>query len=116
MNTSFSKYVLAFIFLVATLAPQKCQAGLYEDVKDFVTKNASYNHGLTISVAIYSFVFLNTLIASKRFNVDPSAALVISFLGSYIASKLAKDYPGTTTLSCLGLGTLIYFDIINPKL
>jgi hypothetical protein len=106
-----------FFFLGAALTPKQSNAGgIIDDIKHFVTQNPHYNHGLTIGVGIWSYLFLNHLIKSKRFNLDSSAAMVLAFIGAYFTSKLAKDYPGYTTVGALVTAVLSYSGIINPRL
>lgn len=104
------------VFTVALLTPVESKAGIYEDVKHFVTHNPHYNHGLTLGVGIYSYVLFLHLIKSKGFKLDNSAALVLSFIGAYFTSKLAKEHPGYTTVGGLVYAILSYCGIINPRL
>lgn len=104
------------VFFVAVLTPTQSKTGIYEDVQHFITQNEYYNHGLTIATALYSYHFLNSFIKTKRFRVDNSAALVLSFIGAYCLSKLAKKYPGYTTIGGLTVAGLTYCGIINPHI
>jgi hypothetical protein len=115
MITQLLRYsMMKFVFLSVFFATFNSHAGIYEDIKRFVTTDQTYIHSVGIAVGIYSFLCLNHILRSSRFDFDATASIVASFLGACVLSKIAKDYPGYTTVGGVTYGTLRFFDIIKP--
>ncbi len=109
-------FAVSLLFSTVAMPFRTYSGSLYEDAKGFVTQNQHYIHGLTVAVTLYSFAFIKAMIKHKQINLDPSATLVVAFIGSYCLSKIAKDYPGFTTIGCVAAALLHHFDVINPRI
>lgn len=91
------------VLLISLSMNGSIQAGIYEDVKNFVTTNADYGFFLTVGTGICSYILLKKACREHGIAKDDLTVKGLSLAGALALSKIAQKYPGQTTVAYICL-------------